>query len=1005
MKKSYLLCLAALCVIAGCKDDGASTTVTSGCSCPEGQVCSVGGECYANAACAACTADEKCVSGVCYDKTTACGACRPEQVCVNDTCYAVDDPCAKCDGKVCVSGVCYDKDSPCAKCGSGEKCVGEKCYGPNDSCFACDSAQVCNKGTCYDAGHPCATCKDDEVCATDHCETPKDPCDACNPGDSCEGGTCIPCPNAVCNGECCQAGEICDAYSKKCGFNCGTEADPKPACRGMCCDEGLICNAVGFCDRVCEFGKSCGYDKVCCGEDEQCLKGNHCAPQCDAPRVLCGKAGEEVCCADGEVCLEGVCHTDCGAKTRCGTDQNLCCDPDTQLCMFNKCLDKGKTCQNINDCELWEFCDDDSHTCVSQDANDAKCIYRPPIGAFAPKVKWHYKDTVENTPAVVDLTGDGIPEVFFVNMSYDLVALNGTTGELMAKSTAREWNRYDGMAAADVDNDGNVEVIVTTADATKGNNGIATLNLVKDGDGWKWSEKSFLPIDVDKDAILKDSNVNSLRYYLDIHPAVADIDSDGTPDIVTTRGIIKGNDLNHWKCKLWFPSYGTWYQFGFVIADLDQDNNSEIIGHRMYDNNCNLLMEDPTCTFSEPTTSGAPGACWGFAAVADMMPNDNAEDKPGELVPEIVRVNHGNVSVWKVYNNKDADGKTVWTQQKKWEHAHPGGGGGHPNIADFNGDKKADIGIAGSSAYAVFDGRTGEVLWQKHTSDKSSHRTGSSVFDFEGDGKAEVVYRDECYVRVYSGIDGNVIMEEPCTSGTVIDYPLIVDVDADGRTDIITTSSGKTDAAECQDLPNQPLGIVAYEDSYGRWVRTRRIWNQHTYHVTNINEDGSVPQYEQANWLNPRLNTYRANTQPDDMFNAPNLKAGDLRYSQDCEKGIHTLQATVKNEGSLSSRPVWVSFYIRDYPLADGTFADVYLGSTKTESNVTPSGSAVASFAWNGKGKLPDDSEIEIKLPQKVSFTVDRAPDAPTESLHNECNEDDNDSEATEIPKCIEIVA
>ena len=39
----------------------------------------------------------------------------------------------------------------------------------------------------------------------------------------------------------------------------------------------------------------------------------------------------------------------------------------------------------------------------------------------------------------------------------------------------------------------------------------------------------------------------------------------------------------------------------------------------------------------------------------------------------------------------------------------------------------------------------------------------------------------------------------------------------------------------------------------------RRIWNQHTYHVTNIREDGTVPQYEPPSWKD--LNTFRTQAQ------------------------------------------------------------------------------------------------------------------------------------------------
>ena len=43
------------------------------------------------------------------------------------------------------------------------------------------------------------------------------------------------------------------------------------------------------------------------------------------------------------------------------------------------------------------------------------------------------------------------------------------------------------------------------------------------------------------------------------------------------------------------------------------------------------------------------------------------------------------------------------------------------------------------------------------------------------------------------------------------------------------------------------------------WVATRAIWNQHTYHVTNVRADGSIPANEPHHWLMPGLNAFRTN--------------------------------------------------------------------------------------------------------------------------------------------------
>ena len=65
------------------------------------------------------------------------------------------------------------------------------------------------------------------------------------------------------------------------------------------------------------------------------------------------------------------------------------------------------------------------------------------------------------------------------------------------------------------------------------------------------------------------------------------------------------------------------------------------------------------------------------------------------------------------------------------------------------------------------------------------------------------------------------------------------------------------------------LNGEVWEDLSNNWVRTRRIWNQHTYHVTNVTEDGQIPRHEAPNWLDPGLNNFRQNVQTDGLFDAP----------------------------------------------------------------------------------------------------------------------------------------
>jgi hypothetical protein len=46
------------------------------------------------------------------------------------------------------------------------------------------------------------------------------------------------------------------------------------------------------------------------------------------------------------------------------------------------------------------------------------------------------------------------------------------------------------------------------------------------------------------------------------------------------------------------------------------------------------------------------------------------------------------------------------------------------------------------------------------------------------------------------------------------------------------------------------VGIRVYRDASDRWVSSRRVWNQHAYAVTMVDEDGTIPRTSamRRNW-------------------------------------------------------------------------------------------------------------------------------------------------------------
>ena len=294
--------------------------------------------------------------------------------------------------------------------------------------------------------------------------------------------------------------------------------------------------------------------------------------------------------------------------------------------------------------------------------------------------------------------------------------------------------------------------------------------------------------------------------------------------------------------------------------------------------------------------------------------------------------------------------------------------------------------MAGGVGYVVFDGREltdpavpgpDTLIWIQPTVDCSSASTGSTVFDFNGDGRAEVVYSDQQRMRIYDGPTGNVLFQTCNTTATLIENPVIADVDNDGHADIVVISNAygsNSVGIQCNDgVANGQSGVRVFGDPAGAWVRTRRVWNEHAYHITNVGEDGSIPQIEAQNYLTPGLNNFRQNKQPGSEFAAPDAV---VSIAPECT-GAYALAATVRNIGEA--------------PLPAGVTVGFYAGAP---GSGTPLGSGVTTRAL-----YPAEAEV-VLLPGVdtaiQSGTVYAIVDdgSPPHPLWTECRTDNTTSAA-----------
>ncbi|MCX4239678.1 hypothetical protein [Paraliomyxa miuraensis] len=635
-------------------------------------------------------------------------------------------------------------------------------------------------------------------------------------------------------------------------------------------------------------------------------------PELPCETVLCGEAA--ACCGADEECAAGTCQPACDSGVRCGAAQDVCCEAG-QVCLSETCVTPTGPCQDSFDCDFGEFCEPTLNECLPQ-SEPVVCELEPEFEQIDATEEWAFTaDQVVSSPVVADLDGDGSPEVI-VNTTHmdggswpegEVVVLSGVTGaELWRVDHNPGAGSYGShgrhsLGVGDVSGDGRPDIVYAGRQAAGG----SIVHAVDGTNGtllWSSHDPDGTPRRLDI--------VNGAA-------SLANLDADPEAEIVFGAAVIDDDGTVVWNQGGDGANYGTngSYRGGIsALVDLTGDGTPEIVsGRHAWSVDWQDVGGVPNVTVSLLWDAGGND---GYPAIADL-------DQDG--TPEVVVVASGYVRVldgetglgWCGVDPTDAMCQADPTLRTA-SVAIPGGGlGGPPTISDFDGDGRPEIAAAGGSSYSVYDlARAGEdivvpagnpmptsgsiyVRWSQPTQDQSSNATGSSVFDFQGDGVAEVVYADECYMRVYSGVDGTVLLELPNSTGTIHEYPLVVDVDDDGNSEILVVANDGHSA--CNGIPGYTYtrGVRSFGDTFDQWVQTRRVWTQHTYHVTNSTAQGIVPAVETNNWLQPGLNNYRQNVQGEGVFNAPDLTAELAVGLANCLDQELVLLATVRNVGSL----------------------------------------------------------------------------------------------------------
>ena len=502
---------------------------------------------------------------------------------------------------------------------------------------------------------------------------------------------------------------------------------------------------------------------------------------------------------------------------------------------------------------------------------------------FDPQVQWSldltdcqtYQEGTGSELVVANLTDDNddgvvdqcdVPDIAFTchrSGADDGVALfvvDGATGAVHLEHAKLNINQepggtyhyYPTVAAADVDGDGTAELVWAhhTQIASKQENSQTFLAVEAiEGDG----------------TVLWSSELDDTYNHWGRGISSADLDGDGTPTLLVGYHALSNEGALLWEV----PDHNEyWYGGGDpVTVDLDADGTVEVIwGRRVYEHDGSLRFELPHLEVDDQYY-------WGWdVAVADLDENGAPEllvdirghhNDAGQFGEHLV---HAISASGEVTASVAIDDDEYWYDYYGWEYGSRNGG---IAIADIDGDGDVEAVVAtGRMGVSVvdFDGGTlTEAADFEHPEAPEAPEDyewyyghgAVTAFDFLGTGDSQIVRTGMGGVAVFDNTGTLLFDHQVSPSPNMYDYGwghdsvAVADVDNDGAAEIIARIGFPDYTGNELDEPQ----LVVFEDPNGGWVGARRIWNQTSYHVSHVREDGGVPPAGPPSWQTH--NTFR----------------------------------------------------------------------------------------------------------------------------------------------------
>ena len=350
-------------------------------------------------------------------------------------------------------------------------------------------------------------------------------------------------------------------------------------------------------------------------------------------------------------------------------------------------------------------------------------------------------------------------------------------------------------------------------------------------------------------------------------------------------------------------------------------------------------------------------------------------------------------------------------------------GPGRAAIGNLDTDPELEIVFTHKDSLLAYDvdvaGGQFVRLWGKKLQASNTLAT-PTLFDFSGDGAYEVVFRDEQYIYILDGSNGTELysVADECYTNTFAEAPVIADVDGDGDPEILVSCiDACATPGNCAPDRNK-AHIRAYGATPGnQWVSARKVWNQHGYSNTHVNDDLTIPidfQDHSLEWGTTLCDGTAGSLRPLNNFLAqapylttdgcpsnpqPDLSVVDLVIDTlpTCPDTDITVSMYIYNAGDLSvSGAIPVSFYNGDPELASSE----WLFTDTVAMNIAVGDTLAFQFTLTGDG-----STFDLYGVANDNGTALPGINYPTTATYPECQDNNNITSVTVVPNPFTLTA